>query len=208
MFSGIVEEIGVVKYRNSGALTIRADVIFSDLKPGDSVAVNGVCLTARDIGGGVFTVDVMPETLRRTNLGDLHAGDAVNLERAMTLSSRLGGHLVQGHIDATGRVRQIRREADAELMTLDAPPEVIRYIVEKGFIAVDGLSLTAFDVTDDTFTVSLVSFTREHTTIARRRPGDRVNLEADIIAKYTERFSARREGRLTPDFLAEHGFTS
>ncbi|ADJ25828.1 riboflavin synthase, alpha subunit [Dehalogenimonas lykanthroporepellens BL-DC-9] len=208
MFSGIVEETGTVKSLDAGSLSIQADVIFSDLKPGDSVAVNGVCLTARDIGGGVFTVDVMPETLRRTNLGDLRPGVRVNLERAMTLSSRMGGHLVQGHIDATGLVKNIRREGDAQLMTIAAPPELIRYVVEKGFIAVDGLSLTAFDVTTETFTVSLVTFTRDTTTIATRRPGDRVNLEADIIAKYTERFTARREGRITSDFLAEHGFTS
>lgn len=208
MFSGIVEETGTVVSLSDNTLSIKAGIIFTDLKPGDSVAVNGVCLTARELKNPVFSVNVMPETLRRTNLGDLKAGHRVNLERAMTLSSRLGGHLVQGHIDATGTVKNTAWEGDAELLTIAAPPEVTRYIVDKGFIAVDGLSLTAINVTDETFTVSLVSFSREHTTIGDRKPGDMVNLEADIIAKYTERFTTGRAERITPAFLSEHGFTS
>jgi riboflavin synthase len=208
VFSGIVEETGTVTTASGDTLSIRGQVIFVDLKPGDSVAVNGVCLTVKEMKQPFFTVNVMPETLKRTNLGELKPGHRVNLERAMTLSSRLGGHLVQGHVDATGTVKAVVWEGDAELLTLTAPPELMRYVVDKGFIAVDGLSLTAINVTDETFTVSLVAFSRQHTTIADRKPGDRLNLEADIIAKYTERFTTRRESRITPAFLTEHGFTS
>ncbi|MGI2335150.1 MAG: riboflavin synthase [Dehalogenimonas sp.] len=208
MFSGIVEETGTVTAVTGSTLSIKGEVVLADLKLGDSVAVNGVCLTIREMKNSIFTVNVMPETLKRTNLGELKSGRRVNLERAMTLSSRLGGHLVQGHIDATGKVQLIAWEGDAELLTVSAPPEIMHYVVDKGFIAVDGLSLTAIHVTDEAFTVSLVSFSREHTTIAERKEGDRVNLEADIIAKYTERFTARPKERITPSFLSEHGFTS
>lgn len=208
MFSGIVEETGTVTAVTGSTLSIKGEIVLADLKLGDSVAVNGVCLTVREMKNSIFTVNVMPETLKRTNLGELKIGRRVNLERAMTLSSRLGGHLVQGHIDATGKVQVIAWEGDAELLTVSAPSEVMRYVVDKGFIAVDGLSLTAIHVTDEAFTVSLVSFSREHTTIAELKEGDRVNLEADIIAKYTERFTARPKERITPSFLIEHGFTS
>ncbi len=208
MFSGIIEETGTVDAISGSGLSIKADSVLADLKPGDSVAVNGVCLTATAIKGKVFSVSVMPETFRRSNLGALRAGDDVNLERALTLSGRLGGHLVQGHVDATGAVDRIEMEGSAELMTVAAPPEVMRYIVEKGFIAVDGLSLTVVARTAGTFTVSLVAYSREHTTMGRKKPGDRVNLEADIIAKYVENFVSSREPSLTEGFLAEHGFIS
>lgn len=208
MFSGIVEEIGVVSATTDSSLSIKANLILSDLKLGDSVAVNGVCLTVKEIKDKTFTINVMPETLRHTNLGKLKNGYAVNLERALTLSGRLGGHLMQGHVDAIGTVKRIDWEGDAELLMVAAPPEIMHYVVEKGFIAVDGLSLTAINRTDESFTVSLVTFSREHTTIGQRRQGDRVNLEVDVIAKYVESFTARRDGRITPDFLAEHGFTS
>jgi riboflavin synthase len=208
VFSGIVEEIGAVSAVSGSGLSIKAESVLADLKPGDSVTINGVCLTATAIKGKIFTVNVMPETLRRSNLGALKAGDAVNLERALTLSGRLGGHLVQGHVDATGAVDRIEMEGGAELMTVAAPPEVMRYIVEKGFIAVDGLSLTVVERTAGTFTVSLVAYSREHTTMGQKKPGDRLNLEADIIAKYVENFVSKRGPSLNESFLAEHGFIS
>lgn len=208
MFSGIVEETGTVSAVSGSSLSFKADAVFGDLKLGDSVAVNGVCLTVTSINGKTFQVDVMPETLKRSTLGALKAGDPVNLERALTLSGRLGGHLVEGHIDATGIISRITIEGDAELMTVAAPPEVMRYVVEKGFIAVDGLSLTVASHSADNFTVSLVSFSRGHTTMGRKKVGDRVNLEVDIIAKYVEKFVSRRESKVTQDFLAEHGFIS
>jgi riboflavin synthase len=208
LFSGIVEETGALIAVSGSSLSFQADAVFGDLKPGDSVAVNGVCLTVTAISGKSFRVDVMPETLKRSTLGALKTGDLVNLERALTLSGRLGGHLVEGHIDATGVVARIVMEGDAELMTVTAPPGVMRYVVEKGFMAVDGLSLTVAGHTSDNFTVSLVAFSRSHTTMGRKRVGDRVNLEVDIIAKYVENFVSRRESKVTEGFLAEHGFTS
>ena len=208
MFSGIVEETGIIRDITGGGFSIQAQAIFEELKLGDSVAVNGVCLTVNEIKGNVFSVNVMPETLRRSNLGDLKHGATVNLERALTFAGRMGGHLVQGHIDATGTVSRIGREGEAVLMTVAAPPEVMRYVVDKGFIAVDGLSLTVMNKTPESFTVSLVQFSRSHTTIGNKKSGDRVNLEADIIAKYVENFVANREGRINTDFLAEHGFLS
>lgn len=209
MFSGIVEETGNVISITQYSLSIIAELILSDLKPGDSVAVNGVCLTVKQINGKTFDVDIMPETLRRTNLGELKNGSGVNLERALAYSGRVGGHLVQGHIDSTGKISRIERENDSVLLTVKAPPEALRYIVEKGFIAVDGLSLTAFDISDTGFTISLVAYSRIHTTMGQKKVGDRVNLEADIIAKYVEAFiNSRPKSRITTDFLAEHGFTS
>ncbi|KTB48325.1 riboflavin synthase [Dehalogenimonas alkenigignens] len=206
MFSGIVEEIGVVVSLSHSRLIVRARVIMVDLKPGDSIAVNGVCLTATEIIDGVFKANVMPETLRRTNLGELRPGDQVNLERALTLSGRIGGHLVQGHIDATGTVNKIIQDGDAKLMTISAPPEVMRYIVEKGFITVDGLSLTVTNLAEHHFSVSLVAFSQSHTTIGGKQEGDRLNLEADIIAKYVEKFTSKKTASINEAFLTEHGF--
>ncbi|MEL7561636.1 riboflavin synthase [Dehalogenimonas sp. 4OHTPN] len=206
MFSGIVEEIGLVVSVSPSRLAIKVELIMGDLKPGDSIAVNGVCLTATEIKGKVFQADVMPETLRRSNLGDLRPGGQVNLERALTLSGRIGGHLVQGHIDATGTIKRITSDGEAKLMTIGAPPEVMRYIVEKGFITVDGLSLTVTDKTNDQFSVSLVAFSRSHTTIGGKKEGDRLNLEADIIAKYVEKFTSKTMASINEAFLTEHGF--
>jgi len=208
VFSGIIEETGTFGAVSMSSLSIKADLILGDLRLGDSVAVSGVCLTVTAIKGKTFDVDVMPETLRRSTLGALKTGESVNLERALTLSGRLAGHLVEGHVDETGVVERIDWEGGGELMTVAAPPEVMRYVVEKGFIAVDGLSLTVVGHTTDNFTVSLVAFSRSHTTIGQKRVGDRVNLEVDIIAKYVEKFVARREASLTEVFLAEHGFMS
>ena len=206
MFTGIVEEIGKVASAQRNKLSISADKILCGLELGASVSVNGVCLTVTGLNQSSFSVDIMPETRERSNLGLLSVGDRVNLERAMSLGGSMGGHLVQGHIDATGRVASLHREGEALVMGFEAPPEVMRYIVEKGFIAVDGVSLTVTARDADSFQVSLVNFTRQNTIFGSRRVGDRVNLEVDIIAKYVEQFTQVRRGGITADFLHEHGF--
>jgi riboflavin synthase len=206
MFTGIVEEIGTIKQVSAGQLTISADKVLEGSQLGDSIAVNGTCLTITRIGEGSFSIEIMPETLRHTNLGQLQSGHQVNLERALSLGARLGGHLVQGHVDATGRVLMLTPEADALKVRYWAPPEVMRYIVSKGFIAVDGVSLTVVDCDVTSFQVSLVGFTRSHTILAQQRPGDLVNLEVDIIAKYVERLTGKDKSGITLDFLASHGF--
>lgn len=207
MFTGIVEEIGRVVSASPGRLVISARTVLPEMKLGDSIAVNGVCLTVTSLEGASFSVDIMAETLRRTNLGQLSVGDGVNLERPLSLGGRLGGHLVQGHADGTGRVAAVIPEAGALLVRFETSPEVMRYIVEKGFIAVDGASLTVVTRDARSFTVSLVDYTRKHTTLGDRRQGDLVNLEVDIIAKYVEQFSHARSN-ITVDFLKEHGFVS
>ena len=206
MFTGIVEEIGRVAAAQADKLTITAGLAVQGLEIGGSVAVNGVCLTATSVNGRAFIVDIMEETIKRTNLGRLKAGDEVNLERPMTLDKPLGGHLVQGHIDGTGKIVSIAPEGMAILIRIEAPPEVMRYIVPKGFIAVDGISLTVVDFQSNSFRVSIVGYTREHTTMGRRRVGDPVNLEADIIGKYVERFQQAQRPDITVDFLSGHGF--
>jgi riboflavin synthase len=206
VFTGIIEEVGRVTSAQYDRLSVSADKILKGLEPGDSISVNGVCLTVTRFNATSFTVDIMSETLERSNLGRLSAGDRVNLERAMTLGGRLGGHLVQGHIDATGRVESLRNNGEAVIMKFEAPPEVMRYIVEKGFIAVDGVSLTVTGRDTDSFQISLVTYTGRNTILGSRRVGDRVNLEVDIIAKYVEQLSQTRRGGITPDFLQEHGF--
>jgi riboflavin synthase len=206
MFTGIVEEIGTVRQTSAGQLTISADKVLEGSQLGDSIAVNGTCLTINKIEKQDFSIEVMPETLRLTNLGQLRSGNKVNLERALCLGGRLGGHLVQGHVDATGRVLMLTPESDALKVRYWAPPEVMHYIVSKGFIAVDGVSLTVVDCDVTSFQVSLVGFTRSHTILAQRRPGDLVNLEVDIIAKYVERLTGKDKSGITLDFLASHGF--
>jgi riboflavin synthase len=207
MFTGIVEEIGIVRVISSGRLTIEAKKVIEDTKQGDSVAVNGACLTVTSISKGNFSVDVMPETIRRTNLGRLHYGDRVNLERAILAEGRFGGHFVQGHVDDVGRVLSLQPEEEAVIAKISALAHLMPYMVNKGFITVDGVSLTVIDCDDFSFSVSLVTYTREHTTLGNRKPGDIVNLEVDIIAKYVERFKQRyNRGVLTLDFLEEKGF--
>ena len=207
MFTGIVEEIGAVGAPRPGKLTVSAAKVLLGTRVGDSIAVNGACLTVNSVDTGSFCVDVMPETLRRTNLGSLHVGDRVNLERALLVGGRLGGHLVQGHIDATGNIVSMAPEGKAILARCAASRDLMRYVVEKGFIAVDGVSLTVAGCDETTFTVSLVAYTRENTTLGNRRSGDQVNLEVDVIAKYVDKL---REGRggITLSFLSEHGFST
>jgi riboflavin synthase len=206
MFTGIVEETGRVSRVSLRRLVISAGKVLEGLKPGDSLAVNGACLTVAGFDDNSFSVDVMPETLRRTNLGKLAAGDEVNLERALALGDRLGGHLVQGHIDATGRVRAVRREGEARLLDIEAPPELMAYIVERGFITVDGISLTVTGRDSSAFSVSIVEFTGRRTTIGRRQVGDTINLEVDIMAKYVEQLNKPARSGVTAELLREHGF--
>lgn len=193
MFTGIVEERGEVVARHeltdAARFTIRGPLVTSDAAHGDSIAVNGVCLTVVELADGEFTADVMDETLRRSSLGALEAGSAVNLERAVTLNARMGGHLVQGHVDATGEVLERTPSEHWELVRISLPPAVARYVVEKGSITVDGVSLTVAALDDTSFTVSLIPTTLAATTLGAAGPGSPVNLEVDVIAKYVERLA-------------------
>ena len=207
MFTGIIEETGKVLSASAARLVISATQVSDGMKPGDSIAINGACLTVTDFDRSSFSVDVMPETLKRTNLGQLKSGDGVNLERPMVLGGRLGGHLVQGHVDDIGRVVSLAWEGDALIFRLEAPPEIMCYTVPKGFIAVDGISLTIMDKDSGSFRVSVVEYTRQNTILSSRKVGDVVNLEADIIAKYVAQFTRPQTGGLTAAFLVEHGFT-
>jgi riboflavin synthase len=198
MFTGIVEERGTVasieQLTNAARVAIRGTVVLSDVKAGDSIAVNGVCLTVVDLGPDYFTADVMEETLKRSSLDAVSAGSEVNLERAARLDSRLGGHLVQGHVDGTGEVLAIEPDAHWTAMRISLPVDLGRYVVEKGSITVDGVSLTVVAVDDEAFSVSLIPTTLAETTLGSRQVGDRVNLEVDAIAKYVERLM---QGRLS-----------
>ena len=206
MFTGIVEELGKVTSAQAGNLVITANDVLSGIERGGSIAVNGVCLTVTDFNNNSFSVDVMPETLKRTNLGLLSAGDRVNLERPVALGGRLGGHLVQGHVDDTGRIASVIWDAGTMLVRFEAPPEVMRFTVEKGFVAVDGVSLTITTKDASSFWVSVVDYTQKHTTLGSKQVGDLVNLEVDIIAKYVEQLSQAHRTGITVDFLQEHGF--
>jgi riboflavin synthase len=206
MFTGIIEEIGIVKEASRDRLTFEAHKVLEETKVGDSIDVNGACLTISSLESRGFGVSVMPETLRCTNLGSLHYGDQVNLERALVYGGRLGGHLILGHVDDTGEITDITSEEAAHIMRISAPAKLMPYIVNKGFIAVDGVSLTIVDFDDIFFFVSLVTYTMEHTTLGRKRPGDIVNLETDIIAKYVERLKERKRQSLDLEFLKEYGF--
>ena len=206
MFTGIVEETGKVSLITPNTLTIKASKTLESTETGSSIAVNGICLTVTEITSNSFSFGIQPETLRRTNIGHFKVGDEVNLERAVALGGRMGGHLVQGHIDDTGKITSIRQEQKSKLMAVAAPHQLMRYMVEKGFIAVDGLSLTIVKLEADSFTVSLVEFTQSRTTIGTKKVGDIVNLEVDIIAKYVESLSIPSSDGVTFDFLKEHGF--
>ncbi len=215
MFTGIVEEVGTVaaiqKGQKSSILTIQGNVIFEDMKLGDSIAVNGVCLTVTSFGSNKFTADVMSETLSRSSLGSLKMGSGVNLERAMAANGRFGGHIVSGHIDGTGTITDIRPDDNAVWYTVKAPSKIMRYIVEKGSIAIDGISLTVAAVSDDTLSVSIIPHTAKCTILSQKKVGDTVNLENDIIGKYVERLmqpaqSEKKQSRITEEFLREVGF--
>ena len=184
MFTGIVEDVGIVVDTGHGHLRVSSESIASDAELGDSIAINGVDLTVTEVRGCEISFDAMPETYRRSNLEDLDRGDPVNLERSVRLMDRLSGHIVRGVVEGTGTLEATQPDGDALVCTYRAPSELLRYVIVRGPICVDGASLTVTGKTDDTFTVSIVQYTQAHTNHVRRRPGDRVNLETDILARY------------------------
>ena len=215
VFTGIVEEVGTVtavdRGRCSAVLTIRAETVLEDARVGDSIAVNGICLTVTGRTAEHFTADVMHETLDRSSLAGLKPGTEVNLERAMAAGGRFGGHIVSGHVDGVGRVQSVRRDDNAVWYTVSAPPHLLRYVVEKGSITVDGISLTVARVDASTFAISAIPHTVAQTVLRNRRPGDLVNLENDIIGKYVEKLltpapETGAAGGITKEFLAQYGF--
>ena len=217
MFTGIVEEMGVIKSIRKGAssavLEIQAQVVLEDVHIGDSIAVNGVCLTATTFTPTTFTADVMHETLNRSSLANLRPGSRVNLERAMAANGRFGGHIVAGHVDGVGTVLQTRKDDNAIWYTIGAGPEVLRYVVEKGSITIDGISLTVAKVTDTDFSISAIPHTVAVTVLQDRKPGDTVNLETDIIGKYVEKLltpqaqpTQKPTSNITREFLSRYGF--
>ncbi len=215
MFTGIIEEMGVVKAagktRQGGGVTILAQTVLDGLKPGDSLTVNGVCLTVVGCDGTEIQADISPETLKVTTLGTLKAGDPVNLERAMRLGDRLGGHLVTGHVDGIGTIRSRVQDGDAIQFTVEASGALLRYCVPKGSIAVDGISLTVNEVTDRGFRVTVIPHTAKATTLGIKQAGDPVNLETDLIGKYVERLfpgfqtGSRSDIKIDRDYLQKRG---
>lgn len=213
MFTGIVEEIGKVKKIQRGAksskLTITASQIFQDLKLGDSISTNGVCLTVSSFSGQDFTADIMHESLERSNLGELKLGGMVNLERATLANGRLGGHIVSGHIDGRGKILEIKKDDNAIWYKIEADSELMKYIVEKGSVAIDGISLTVAKLSKQNFSVSVIPHTISNTILPTKKVGDKVNLENDIVGKYVEKllFSDQKgSGQLTKEKLAIYGF--
>ncbi len=213
MFTGIIEEVGTVKtVQHSGSnsfIRIEAKKILEDIHLGDSIAVNGVCLTVTHFDSTTFQADVMNETLSRSSLGSLRNGSPVNLERAMAAGGRFGGHIVSGHIDGTGTVSDIRNDGIAVWYTVSAKPEILRYIVEKGSIAIDGISLTVAKVTDNSFSVSIIPHTASVTILGTKKTGDIVNLENDIVGKYVEKLmkpADSPQSGLNMEMLAKNGF--
>lgn len=214
MFTGIVEEVGKVarieKSGVTGKLSIMANTVLEGTKIGDSIAVNGVCLTVTSIHGDNFTADVMGETFRRSSLGNLQVGSGVNLERAMPADGRFGGHIVSGHIDGMGEIVSIEPEGTAVWYTLSAPTEILYRIVEKGSIAIDGISLTVARITEKDFAVSIIPHTGGNTILSQKKPGDKVNLENDMIGKYVQKFlepqPVQGESHITEEFLKKYGF--
>lgn len=223
MFTGIIEEVGTLiqikRGSKSAILTIKGDIVTKDSRVGDSIAVNGVCFTVTTLSGNVFTADVMGETMRRTSLGNLKAGSRVNLERAMAAGGRFGGHIVSGHVDGTGTIADITKEDNAMWVTINANEKILRYVIEKGSVAIDGISLTVAYVDSECFKVSLIPHTGANTTLLDKKPGDLVNLENDIIGKYVEKLLGQGGDRhniysekkkeadgISPDFLMKNGF--
>lgn len=215
VFTGIIEEKGVVKSITNGStsavLTIGCKRVLKGTKLGDSIAVNGVCLTVTSMGSDYYTADIMHETLNRSSLGGLKAGSIVNLERAMAADGRFGGHIVSGHIDSTGNILNIEEDDNAIWYHIGAKPDTVKYIVEKGSIAIDGISLTVAAVDNTSFKVSTIPHTRKETNLSERKIGDIVNLECDIIGKYVEKLMGfnnekKNDSKLTEKFLLENGF--
>ena len=215
MFTGIVEEVGILKEMRAGAaqarLTIEASKVLQDVRVGDSIAVNGICLTVTAFTSRQFQVDVMPETVKATNVHQLKPGDRLNLERAMAANGRFGGHIMSGHVDGVGKILSKTPQANAVYYRIETSPGIMPYVVPKGSIAVDGISLTVVDVQENVFSVSIIPHTLQETNLAFRNPGDRVNLECDLLAKYVDNLLAKKwkassKDGLTADVLAENGF--
>ncbi|MCI5504825.1 MAG: riboflavin synthase [Eubacterium sp.] len=216
MFTGIIEEVGVIKNIKMGAksavITIQAETVMEDIHLGDSIAMNGVCLTVTSFDKNSYSVDVMHETLRRTNLGALKGGSRVNLERAMAADGRFGGHIVAGHVDGTGVITSMKQDDNAVWIDIETDASVLKYIVEKGSITIDGISLTVAQVDSRSFAVSVIPHTGMHTTLLEKKPGDSVNLETDMIGKYVEKLLGYQEqekqpkSNITMEFLMENGF--
>ena len=217
MFTGIVEEVGAIKNikrgQHSAVLTIQAKTVLEGTRIGDSIAVNGICLTVTRLFPDGFSADVMHETLNRSSLAGLTAGSVVNLERAMAANGRFGGHIVAGHVDGVGHISDIRRDDTAVWYTVHAGPEILRYVVEKGSITIDGISLTVARVDSDSFAISAIPHTVSVTVLADRKPGDQVNLETDIIGKYVEKLlqppppaEEEKKSGITREFLTRYGF--
>lgn len=213
MFTGLIEEVGrmdsIFNGEKSLKLTILAEKILQDIKIGDSISTNGVCLTVVKFTNNSFTVDVMPETLRNTNLSKLKRGSIINLERALKLGDRLGGHIVSGHIDGTGNIIEFKVEDNATWITIETTRDVIKYIIAKGSIAIDGTSLTVVDVHENSFRVSIIPITKDETILLKKSAGDEVNLECDMVGKYIERFLNFKENKdsvIDLDFLKQNGF--
>ena len=212
MFTGIIEEVGTVKNvqhsGNNSFIRIEAKKVLEDVHLGDSIAVNGVCLTVTHSDSTTFQADVMNETLHRSSLGSLRSGSSVNLERAMAANGRFGGHIVSGHIDGTGSIADIRNDGIAVWYTIKTDKSILRYIVEKGSIAIDGISLTVAEVTEDSFSVSIIPHTASNTILGTKKVGDTVNLENDIVGKYIEKLMrpAAQEKGLSLETLARNGF--
>ncbi|MBQ5561331.1 MAG: riboflavin synthase [Lachnospiraceae bacterium] len=214
MFTGIIEEIGTIgkltEQGVSATIEIKASLVLEHTKLGDSIAVNGVCLTVTKLGNDFFCADVMAETLRRSSLGALKKGSKVNLERAMAADGRFGGHIVSGHIDGTGTVEKIKPEGNAVWYTISASSEILHCIVEKGSIAIDGISLTVAKITEKDFSVSIIPHTGANTILSLKQPGDVVNLENDVVGKYVQKFLSVKEDKKTSNideaFLGKYGF--
>lgn len=217
MFTGIIEELGIIKEIKRGdkssKLIIKANKVLKDTKVGDSICTNGVCLTVTNLNDDSFEVDIMAETLRRSNLGYLNIGNKVNLERALTLESRLGGHIVSGHIDGIGKIISFKKEDNATWVTIKSRSEILRYVILKGSITIDGISLTVAYIDENVFKVSIIPYTAQETTLLNKAIGETVNLECDVISKYVEKLMGlepkeeyKKNESLSEAFLRENGF--
>lgn len=212
MFTGIIEEVGIIgkmkKNAQSAVLTIGASLVLNEIKQGDSIAVNGICLTVISFTDNSFTADVMHETMKRSTLGDLHIGNLVNLERSMPAAGRFGGHIVAGHIDGTGVIYSIHKDDNALWYTIQTTPSILRYVVEKGSIAIDGISLTVAKVSEKDFCVSIIPHTIQNTNLFHKKIGDLVNLENDCIGKYVEKLLEpyTKQTGINKEFLSKYGY--
>lgn len=209
MFTGIIEEVGAIAKRGGAELTVLAEKVLEDVKLGDSISIDGACMTVVAFTENSFVVQVSPESFERTTLGNLKAGDAVNLERAMALGDRFGGHLVQGHVDGVGRIESVEKQGEFTLWTFWAPPEVAPYLIPKGSVTIDGISLTVVNPSAETFAVAIIPTTLQETKLQSKSAGDAVNMEADVFGKHIYHYlkqGATQQGSITREFLSNHGF--